>query len=82
MIVDVVGVKHIGGISKKTNKEFDAYVIPFTRPGAPLGYDGLHAGELYCPTEKIRDGRVPMIGDKLLVDVNVQGYVESVDFID
>lgn len=81
MIVNVVGVKHVNGTSKKSGKEFNAFIVSYTRDGRSLGFDGLAAGEIFADCSLFK-GVTPKAGDCLMVDRNGSGFVESIEFID
>ena len=74
MKVKVVGCVHREGISKKTNKPFNACFVSVTHP--ETGYTGLRAEELYISMDTL-GGVIPQPGEEYDLEYNKAGFISA-----
>lgn len=81
MIVNVIGVRRITG--KADNGPYDYFKVGYTTP-FPRGTDGA-TGELggSCSLPaRFFPNRVPHVGDRLVLDLDLKGRVQDAIFIE
>ncbi len=78
-MVEVCGVKYLEGKSKRTGKDYEAYILFYTEDGKPQGVTGFVTGDVFVSVD-ILDGRVPSVGDRVTLFYDKRGFLTDIKF--
>lgn len=86
MVHKIVGIRAAQGVSKKTNKPFDSYILAVTYATSEMD-EGIGAGELFVDksllAEEVKNlgSYKLLVGEEIDIDRNAGGFIIGVRIV-